>query len=303
MLVHPLSGVYAAAVTPIKENQTFDREAMPALLDFLARRGCHGALILGTTGEGPSFSPEERQAIWQAALEVRQDHPEFRLLAGTGTPSLTETSELNRAAFGMGFDGVVVLPPYYFRNASEEGLYVWFKKVIEMSVPNNGAVFAYHFPRVSGVPLSLNLLQRLKEDFPDQFLGIKDSSGELAHVQDLRQALGREFITLVGNDRIFSRALGAGASGCITALANLRSKDLRIVWDGFLEGIEKGEAQRSLTTARDVLERFPPTPAFVKAMLRTLHQIPRWELGPPLTALSSEDEARATREMMRAVIR
>jgi 4-hydroxy-tetrahydrodipicolinate synthase len=92
---------------------------VPRLLDFLARRGCHGALLLGTTGEGPSFAPEERIAIFRAALEVQQTQPAFRLLAGTGTPSLEETIILTRAAFDLGMDGVVVLPPYYFRKITD----------------------------------------------------------------------------------------------------------------------------------------------------------------------------------------
>jgi 4-hydroxy-tetrahydrodipicolinate synthase len=106
-----LSGVYAAAVTPLKPDFSPDADAIPHLLGFLAGRGCHGALMLGTTGEGPSFSPAERDGIWRAAMRVRQEHPDFRLLAGTGTPSLTETIDLTRLAFELGFDGVVTLPP------------------------------------------------------------------------------------------------------------------------------------------------------------------------------------------------
>ena len=107
MTQHPLSGVYAAAVTPLKPDLSPDLEAVAPFLSFLASRGCHGALIFGTTGEGPSFSPAEREAIWRAALQVREQAPNFRLLAGTGTPSLTETIDLTRLAFELGYDGVV----------------------------------------------------------------------------------------------------------------------------------------------------------------------------------------------------
>ncbi|MCK4901590.1 MAG: dihydrodipicolinate synthase family protein, partial [Anaerolineales bacterium] len=105
---HFLSGVYAAAVTPLREDATLDISALPTLLEFLANRGCHGVLLLGTTGEGPSFAPNERIALLRAALEVRQTIPDFRLLAGTGTPSLEETIALTRASFDLGYDGVVV---------------------------------------------------------------------------------------------------------------------------------------------------------------------------------------------------
>ena len=155
-----LSGVYAAAVTPLKPDFTPDLAMVPELLAFLAARGAHGALLLGTTGEGPSFSISEREAIYKAAAKVKNKHPEFSLLAGTGTPSLEETSHLNQVVFDLGFDGVVVLPPYYFRGASEDGLYAWFSQVIEGSIPEGGKLLGYHIPQVSGVSLSDSLLKR-----------------------------------------------------------------------------------------------------------------------------------------------
>ena len=104
-MMHALAGVFAAAVTPMKTDFSPDLDAIPPLLDFLANRGCNGVLLLGTTGEGPSFSPEERAEICRSALQIRQDHPCCKLLAGTGTPSLTETISLTRTAFDLGFDG------------------------------------------------------------------------------------------------------------------------------------------------------------------------------------------------------
>ncbi len=100
--------------------------AIPVLLDFLAKRGCHGVLMLGTTGEGPSFSPQERHDILSAALKIRQDHPSLKVLVGTGTPSLSETILITKSAFDLGVDGVVVLPPYYYRRATDEGLFNYF---------------------------------------------------------------------------------------------------------------------------------------------------------------------------------
>ncbi|MCU0488678.1 MAG: dihydrodipicolinate synthase family protein, partial [Anaerolineales bacterium] len=158
----PIHGVFAAALTPLQSDDSIDLDAIPALLSFLAGRGCHGALLFGTTGEGPSFSPSERLAVFQVAVQWRRTDPTFRLLAGVGTPSLDETIQLTRAAFELGLDGVVCLPPYYFRKVSDEGLFTWFSRVIQRAVPSGGAFFGYHFPGVSGVPLSIDLLARLK---------------------------------------------------------------------------------------------------------------------------------------------
>ena len=91
LIKHPLAGIYAASLTPLKNDFTLDLEPVPSYLSFLANRGCHGTLLLGTTGEGPSFSPREREDLFKVAVAVRQEHPDFRLLAGTGTPSLQET--------------------------------------------------------------------------------------------------------------------------------------------------------------------------------------------------------------------
>ena len=106
---HPLAGVYAAAVTPLKDDSTLDLDSVPALANFLASRGCHGVVLFGTTGEGPSFSSKERGEVMRALKENRPAGS--RLIAGTGTPSLTETIELTKSAFDLGYDAVLVLPP------------------------------------------------------------------------------------------------------------------------------------------------------------------------------------------------
>jgi 4-hydroxy-tetrahydrodipicolinate synthase len=284
----PLQGVLAAAVTPLKQDFTPDLDALPGLLDFLAKRGCHGALLLGTTGEGPSFAYNERCQIFQAAQAVRQSHPNFRLLAGTGTPSLEETKALTRAAFEIGMDGVVVLPPYYYRKASDDGLFAWFSDVILSAVPPGGALFGYHIPSISGVALSMDLIARLKETFPDRFKGIKDSSGDVEHGRLLGQRFGRDLVVFTGNDRIFTSALQSQVSGCITAMANLYSPDLRRVWDGFFAGQLDEAAQARLVTYRAVMDRFPPAPPLLKALLHLQHGFPAWTVRPPLMPIADE---------------
>lgn len=277
-----LSGVFAAVVTPLHEDYSPDCNAIPALLGFLASRGCHGALLLGTTGEGPSFSPEQRIEILRAALEVRRKFPSFRLLAGTGTPSLDETIRLTRAAFDLGIDGVLALPPYFYRKASTQGLFDWYARVIDQAVPMDGALLGYHIPGVSGVPLPLELLTLLAGHYPRRFAGIKDSSGDAEHARLLGRAFGSELKIFTGNDRLFSLALEQRACGCITAAANLVSPLLRQVWDAFQEGSPDGQAQRRLDSVRLVMDRYPPAPPLLKAALNRLYGLPAWPACPPL---------------------
>lgn len=289
-----LVGVYAAALTPLAPDFSLALEDMLKFLDFLARRGCHGALLMGTTGEGPSFAAEERLSLLRTALVVRQQHPDFRLLLGTGTPSLEETIQLTRSAFELGADGVVVLPPYYFRKVSDEGLFAWFSQVIHRAVPSGGALLGYHIPLLSGVPLSLDLLARLKDAYPDQFAGIKDSSADPEHARSLGRRFGSDLQVFSGTDSLFSLALEQGAAGCITALANLRSPDLRLVWDAYQDGSVALTAQASLSAAqarldaaRAVMGRYPPNPPLYKALLARLHPFALWPVRPPLLPMPS----------------
>ena len=294
-----LSGVIVAAVTPLKPDDSIDVQAFPGLLTFLAERGCHGALLFGTTGEGPSFSYEERLPALRAARTVRQEHKDFFMLAGTGTPSLDETVSLTRAAFDLGYEGVVVLPPYYFRKVSDEGLFAWFNQVLQRAVPSGGALYGYHIPPNTGIPFSLDLLSRLKEAFPDRFAGLKDSSGDPEYARQLGKRFGRELQVFTGNDRLVSHALEQSAAGCLTAGANLFSPEVRQVWEAFQAGqVEiQAQAQERLNALRLAAERHLPFPPLMKALLHQHFHFPAWTVRPPLLPLSPEEIDRAAAEL------
>lgn len=301
---HPLAGVYAAAVTPLRKASSngdthdsgLDLESVPVLMSFLASRGCHGMVLFGTTGEGPSFSPSEREAMMRAACDSRELVPGFRLLAGTGTPSLSETIDLTRLAFDLGYDGVLVVPPYYFRKATDEGLFNWFSELIRKAVPSNGYLLGYHFPSVAGIGFSVELLARLKDAFPVQFAGIKDSSHDPGLASTLGKKFGSDLVALTGTDSYLQLAMQNKAAGCITAPANVISPDLREVWDLIQDGKDASEAQVRVTKQRDILEKYPPFPASLKALLHRLHGLPRWSVRPPLESISAELEEQAVQE-------
>ena len=295
---HPLAGVYAAAVTPIKSDSSLDLESIPILLNFLASRGCHGVVLFGTTGEGPSFSPTEREVSMRAARAVRERAaiPGFRLIAGTGTPSLSETIDLTKLAFDLGYDGALVVPPYYFRKATDNGLFLWFSEVIKKAVPSNGYLLGYHFPNVAGIGFSIELLARLKEAFPMQFAGIKDSSHDADLARDLGETFGSDLVVLTGTDSYLQLAMQNKAAGCITAPANIISPDLREVWDLMNEGKDSTEALERVKKLREILEKYPPFPPALKALLHRLHGMPRWSVRPPLEPLSGELEEKVVQE-------
>lgn len=297
MTTHPLSGVYAAAITPQNPDSSPNPEPVPAYLSFLAGRGCHGALIFGTTGEGPSFSPDERKRILQAGLSVREINPDFRLLAGTGTPSLQETIDLTKTAFDLGYDGVVVLPPYYYRFAGDDGLFNWFHQVIQKSVPSDGYLLGYHFPGMAGIGFTRNLIEKLKDAFPVQFAGIKDSSHDPGFANVMGNTFGSDLAVFTGTDSYFSMALQNKSAGCITAPANLISTDLRAIYDGYSSNDDLSMIQARVTAQRHVLEKYLPFPSVLKALIAHLHNFPRWPVRAPLTETLGEHVVQAAKEL------
>ena len=293
---HPLSGVYAAAVTPLKSDLTLDFESIPALLQFFAARGCHGIVLFGTTGEGPSFSPGEREAWMRAVSDCRSLVPGFRLIAGTGTPSLSESIELTKLSFDLGFDGALVVPPYYFRKATDDGLFNWFSELIHKAVPVDGYILGYHFPNVAGIGFSIELLARLKQAFPTQFAGIKDSSHDADLARTLGETFGSDLAVFSGTDSYLQLAMQSHAAGCITAPANILSPGLREIWDLMNEGKDASQAQANVKRQREIIDKYPPFPPTLKALLHRLHSFPRWNVKPPLVSLAPELEEQVVAE-------
>ncbi len=293
---HPLAGVYAAALTPLNQDYSVRPEALPPYLNFLASRGCHGALLFGTTGEGPSFGAKERELMLRAALDVHHTYPDFRLLAGTGSPSLFESVELTRTAFKLGYDGVVVLPPYYFRKVDDEGLFTWFDTLIRRAVPEGKYLLGYHIPAQAGLGFSLDLLARLKDAHPKKFAGIKDSSGDPAHAVALGARFGPDLLVLNGNDGLTLHALEHHAGGAITAMANLYSGYTRQVWDIFSQGGDAIEVQDLLNERRKMLDRYAPFPPVLKGLMAYFHAFDRWAVRPPLLDLPDDRLAQAIEE-------
>ena len=303
MTPHPLAGVYAAAVTPLhhesnaeQHESILDLDAVPALLDFFASRGCHGIVLFGTTGEGPSFSPTERETLMRAVCEYRRQVPDLRLIAGTGTPSLSETIDLTKLAFDLGYDAALVVPPYYFRKATDDGLFNWFSELIKKAVPSTGYILGYHFPNVAGIGFSMDLLSRLKNAFPTQFAGIKDSSHDPDLARNLGETFGSDLAVFTGTDSYLQLAIENKAAGCITAPANVISPELREVWNTLREGKDSTEPLTRVKALRDVLDKYQPFPPALKALLHRLHEFPRWAVRSPLVEIAHDKEEQLVKE-------
>lgn len=271
------TGVYCAVVTPM-HGQHIDTEALQKHLTTLAAEGCDGVLLMGTTGEGPSLSQAEREVIMKAAVEARTG---LKLLAGTGTPSLPETIEATRRVFELGAEGVVVVPPYYFRNASIEGLRAFYAAVIDQAVPENGALLAYHIPPVSGVAVPREILSPLVDEFGPRMAGVKDSGGQIEYSIDMASNLP-SLDVFVGSERLLLAGLQAGAVGCITAGANVLAPYCMAVYKAWKNGHPAEELQERLTAVRLMIEAIAPAPATYKGLLALRHGGDGWDVRLPL---------------------
>ncbi|ABG03301.1 dihydrodipicolinate synthetase [Rubrobacter xylanophilus DSM 9941] len=289
-------GVFAAALTPMDGNLNVDREAFALHCRRLLEAGCHGLGVFGTTGEASSLSAKERAAALEALVEA--GIPGERLLPGTGSCALTEAVWLSRAALEAGAAGVLVLPPFYYKGVTDEGLYRFFAQLIERVGDGRLRLYLYHFPQMTGgVGISVPLVRRLAADYPEVVRGIKDSEGSWPRIEALCRELPG-FGVFAGTERFLLDTLRAGGAGCISATANVTARLARRVYDLHAAG-EPGEAssaQRRLTGLRKALEAYPAIPA-LKLLMRDLTGEDRWlNLRPPLVNLEGESAARLLEE-------
>lgn len=282
-----LSGVFAPMVTPFRaDGLTIDYAWLPYYLQFLQEQGVDGIVPMGTTGEGPSLSFEERKAFLETVLARKG---RMKVIAGVGTPSLTQTAALVRHAFAAGADSVLILPPYYWRNVTDEGLLSYYRTLCDTALQPGQKIMLYHIPQVSGVPITLNLLDGLMRTHPECILGLKDSSGQATTFLHFM----RRYPTLrvfVGSDRLVGVAYEMGVAGTITAAANLVPTLIQEIRQRAEKGKSYQEAQEALTALRDLLQEFSPVQASIKVLLAHMLRMPPTYVRPPLVNLAPEQQ-------------
>ena len=288
--LHP-RGVFCAALTPVTADLAPDHARFVAHCRRLLAQGCDGIALLGTTGEANSFSTGERQALLEATVAAGIA-PE-RLLPGTGVTALTETVALTRHALSLGVTTVVMLPPFYYKGVSDDGLFAAYAEVVERVADPRLRVVLYHIPQFSAVPITFPVIERLRAQFPGVFTGIKDSAGELANMLALVERFPG-LAVLAGADPLMLPLLRQGGAGCITATSNLVAADLAFVFRHFADADRAAEveaAQARVVAARNRASRFAQM-ASLKVLLAAETGEEGWQrLRPPLLPLKPEEEA------------
>lgn len=255
-----VSGVWAASITPIGQKNQIDNTLFFRHINWLLNNGCHGVVIFGTTGEAASFSVKEREDALFRLIE--SGIPSEKLLVGTGCSALADTIDLSRQVTHLGCAGALVLPPFFYRNVSTRNIFDYFKALIE-EVGAAFNLYLYHFPEMSGNPVTYELIDKLLHTYSRQLCGIKDSGGDFEHMSALTERYQSELNIFSGDDHLLLSLLDKGGAGSITATANLFPHLLREIYDAWSQGISVDKANLDLTSKiwRDIILQYPVTEA------------------------------------------
>jgi len=278
-------GLSCALALPIDDDLAIDYHRLLAHARWCLDAGCSSLTVFGTTGEGASVSLSERKQILSAFLSAGID-PSRQIVGGVSATSIGDAVEQTRVLNDTGCHKILLAPPFYFKGVSDEGLYEWFARVCERIAHTALGVILYHIPSVTQVPLSIDLIGRLKTAFSEVVAGVKDSGGDWAFTERLLVNHG-DLIILIGDERHLGAGVRLGAKGSISGLANICPAVL-------LKLIECGKEDLRISDLVTEILKYPVTPA-VKALLAYCKQDSRWSnVRPPLTQLSSEEAAHLT---------
>ncbi|MHA1153084.1 MAG: dihydrodipicolinate synthase family protein [Alphaproteobacteria bacterium] len=280
-------GVFAAALTPLKNNLGPDIGATIGHYRWLLDEGCDGIVCLGTTGEANSFSLDERLALLDALGET--DLP-AKLVVGTGCCAVPDTVRLSKKAIEIGAAGVLVLPPFYYKGASDEGLYAAYAETIERVSDPALKLYIYHFPKMTAVDMGLELIGRLIAAYPGTVVGLKNSSGDWGNIAAMIEAFPG-FDVFAGSEEFLLPTLQMGGPGCMSATVNLLAPQSAEVYAKWRDA-EAEALQEHLTALRRTISQFAPIPA-MKAMMARQSGQPAWtKVRPPLVAIEAAQTER-----------
>jgi 4-hydroxy-tetrahydrodipicolinate synthase len=248
-----------------------------------------GLAVFGTNSEANSLSVPEKIALLDALVEAGL--PPARMMPGTGCCAFPDTVELTRRAMHHGCAGVLMLPPFYYKGVSDDGLFATYAEVIERVGDARLRVYLYHIPPVSQVPLSPALIERLRARYPDVIAGIKDSSGDWSNTRVLLERFqSPTFDVFAGSETYLLATLRAGGAGCISATANVNPAPIAALAAAW-QREDASTRQASLDRVRAAFQRFPMIPA-LKAALADQYGDDTWTtVRPPLVSLTNEQRA------------
>jgi 4-hydroxy-tetrahydrodipicolinate synthase len=277
-------GVYAPVLTPFDSQYRPDADRFVRHCRWLLEQDV-GLAVFGTNSEANSLSVGEKRALLDTLLEAGL--PPQRMMPGTGACALPDTIELTRHAVQSGCAGVLMLPPFYYKGVSDEGLYRAYASVIDAIADERLRIYLYHIPPVSQVPISLALIDRLLNVYPRAIAGVKDSSGDWKNTAAMIERFQpRGFTVFAGSENFLLQTLRAGGAGCITATGNVNPAAIVQLYRTWREdGADRRQAQ--LDAVRAVFARFTMISAMKAALAWKTGREDWATVRPPLIELDA----------------
>ena len=283
-----ISGVLSPVVTPFNDDLRPDAVRFVRHCRWLVANNV-GLAVFGTNSEANSLSVDERMELLETLVGSGIDPA--RMMPGTGCCAFTDSVRLTAHAVKLGCAGVLMLPPFYYKGVSDEGLFRNYAEIVERVGDARLRIYVYHIPPISQVPITLNLIERLLKAYPDSIAGVKDSSGDWTNTKAMLDRFASNgFDVFAGSETFLLANMRNGGKGCISATANVNPAaihNLYAHWTG--EGAEA--LQERLDAIRPVFQKVPMIPA-LKAAVAHWSGDPGWaRVRPPLVELSDEQSS------------
>ncbi|MXZ80636.1 MAG: dihydrodipicolinate synthase family protein [Gammaproteobacteria bacterium] len=291
-----MKGVVCPLLTPFNNDLGFNGELYLQHAQWLLERGMHFISPFGTTGEALSMSVRERINAVDCLVDGGVDPS--RIMPGAGLCNFPETLELVRHALDRHCAAVMLLPPFFYKNAGDEGLYAYFSGLIEALGSPRLRICLYHIPPMAGMGFSPGLANRLASAFPGTVVAYKDSSGDFDNTMAIR-ASAPDLSVFPGSETFLKPGVENGCAGCISATCNVNPEAIRGVYD-MLIGEAAGDAEAAnaeMTGFRRRIESYAPIPD-MKGMLAVRRDEPRWRnVRPPLLPATGDQTRSLLREL------
>ncbi|MCP4182728.1 MAG: dihydrodipicolinate synthase family protein [Hyphomicrobiales bacterium] len=279
-------GVIAAVPTPVDDTGNPQKELFVSHCSWVLENGCDGLNILGSTGEANSFDTRKRKKIMRWAAKYLDNS---RLMVGTGTPSLAQTIKLTKYADKVCYGVALVLPPYYYKPVSDEGLISWYSQLHKALGKRKIAIYFYNFPQMTGLTIPQSVIEHLQKRWPERFTGIKDSSGNLEYCRELAAKLP-DFGVFPSSEVSLGEADKSGFAGCISATTNQTAKLCSQLWES-----RKNPDQKLVSDISDLRNKISETaliPSIKYLVAQRTNQV-MWEnLIPPFKPLNDTRKAK-----------
>ena len=288
-----LSGLLAPVCTPFREDLSPDPERLVNHCRWLLSQNA-GLAVFGTNSEANSLSVDEKIDLLDYLIDNGIDTA--RMMPGTGHCALTDTVRLTAHAVNLGCAGTLMLPPFYYKDVGDDGLFSSFAEVIERVGNDKLRIYLYHIPPIAQVGISPQLVERLVKAYPQTVVGIKDSSGDWSNTDALHRLGLDDFRIFAGSESFLLQNMRAGGAGCISATANINPAAIRSLYDNW-QSDQADAMQAGLNVVREIVQKHPIIPA-LKATIAGCADDSRWQIvRPPLLPLSDDQKIRLLAEL------